>query len=46
MVEEDDSRSQRGARVDSITYYTSQLVELNELMEEKMKERKKSCCGG
>jgi len=41
MPEEDDSRSpQRGERVDSINYYTSQLVVLNETMDEMQKEKK------
>lgn len=41
MPEEDDNRSpQRGERVDSMNYYTDQLVELNESMVEMQKEKK------
>ena len=47
MVEEDDSRSpQRGERVDSMNYYTSQLVSLNETMEEMQREEIKEAMEG
>ena len=47
MGEEDDSRSpQRGERVDSLTYYTSQLVALNETMDKMQAEKKNLAADG